>query len=230
MSIARRHKQRVLAEKEAAASAKTGTPETTGSTHDLMLANLRSQEVILKDIQSIKAKIDKKAEFLPDYADYVDGVLASDAGQQDMVLMTVMVWRLDTGDLQGALEIGDYALSHGLKMPERFSRNAATCLLEETAEAALALDNPSTNQVKEFTGYLDTVIELTKDHDMADEARAKAYKARGLLLQGSDPDAALTYLKVALEFDDKCGVKTLVRKLEKTVRKMHEEIAGSSGE
>ncbi|MDY8569877.1 phage terminase small subunit, partial [Escherichia coli] len=35
----------------------------------------------------------------------------------DDILMTVMLWRLDTGDIAGALEIARYALKYGLTMP-----------------------------------------------------------------------------------------------------------------
>jgi len=37
----------------------------------------------LKDIQSTERKIDVKREILPDYDDYVAGVLAGNAGVQD---------------------------------------------------------------------------------------------------------------------------------------------------
>ncbi|EGC11585.1 phage small terminase subunit GpM, partial [Escherichia coli E1167] len=38
------------------------------------------------------------------------------------ILMTVMLWRLDTGDIAGALEIARYALKYGLTMPGKHRR------------------------------------------------------------------------------------------------------------
>lgn len=39
----------------------------------------------------------------------MNGVLEQGKGAQDDILMTVMLWRLDTGDIAGALEIARYA-------------------------------------------------------------------------------------------------------------------------
>ena len=41
--------------------------------------------------------------------------------------MTVMLWRLDTGDIAGALEIARYALKYGLTMPGKHRRTRRTC-------------------------------------------------------------------------------------------------------
>ncbi len=40
-------------------------------------------------------------------------VLADGRGAQDDIVMTVMLWRLDAGDIAGALEIAPYALKYG---------------------------------------------------------------------------------------------------------------------
>lgn len=55
----------------------------------------------------------------------MNGVLEQGKGAQDDILMTVMLWRLDTGDIAGALEIARYALKYGLTMPGKHRRTPA---------------------------------------------------------------------------------------------------------
>lgn len=222
MSLARNHKLRVLAEKQSVATAQTSSVKAQGSEHDLMYAGLRAHEITLKLLKSIKAKIEMKAEFLPEYSAYVDGVLAADTGLQDQVIMKIMVWRLDVGDLAGALEIGEYALRHDLKMPEQFSRDAATMLLEQASDYILESDD--TTREAEFINILAEISLLTTDHDMPDEVRAKANKALGILLQETDVEAAISYLKLALDYDTGSGVKTLLKRLEKALEKSKSEL------
>ena len=152
-----------------------------------------------------------KAELLPEYAAYVEGVLSADVGIQDDVLMTVMVWRIDAGDLNGAVEIGEYALNHKLKMPERFNRDTATLIAEEVAEAVLSLPNDASIDSEN----IQHVIELTQDKDMPDEVRSKLHKAMGLILQESNPKESVEHLSRSLELNPRAGVKKLLEKLQK---------------
>ncbi len=211
-SLARSHFERTMAAKQSKAAAATGD-DAQGSTYDGMLTRLRAHKIALKGIKSRKAKIAAKRGYLPDYEAYVEGVLASDAGVQDDVLMTVMVWRLDAALYAAALDIAAYALRHGLAMPEGFSRDAATAVLEELADAALDSTDPA------LAEFVRQAIDLTAESDMPDEVRAKANKALGLALKNSDPAAASDYLKAALELDPKCGVKTELGRLEKAAAK-----------
>lgn len=218
MSIARKHFEKTLAAKQAA-----GKPGATAATatdiSTKMQALLAMHKSVLKAIQSKKEKANVKAEFLPEYAGYVEGILEAETGDQDDVIMTVMIWRLDAGDYAGALEIAGYAIDHGLAMPVHFNRDVATTVLEEIADRAT--DDPGADLV----GPLGDAITLTHDCDMPDEVRAKAHKALGNLLLDSDPAKALEHLKIALEFNPKCGVKTLIGKVEKQI-----EEAAQAGE
>lgn len=214
MSIARRHLQRTLATRESRAAAGAPGPQT-GPMADRMLALLRMHQAELKTIQSRTAKIAAKRGWLADYAPYVDGVLAADGGAQDEVLVTVMLWRLDAGDLAGALDIAAYAVRHGLAMPERFARDLPTTLLEEIAEAALTA--LATDAAPAMAEPVAAALELTGDCDMPDEVRAKAHKALGLIFKATDPARAATHLETALALDARSGVKTELSRLRKAM-------------
>ncbi|GHL38942.1 hypothetical protein ECZU27_41080 [Escherichia coli] len=92
-----------------------------------MLVKLAADQRTLKAIYSKELKAAKKRELLPFWLPWVNGVLEQGKGAQDDILMTVMLWRLDTGDIAGALEIARYALKYGLTMPGKHRRTRRTC-------------------------------------------------------------------------------------------------------
>ncbi len=211
ISPAKRHVMRVKAAQEAAKTAESNV-RPDASQHELLLAQLYEHTRQLKALQSIQARQKLKRELLPDYAPYVAGVLESNAGVSDDVLMTIMLWRIDAGDYPGALEIAEYAIRHHLPMPDKYQRTTATLIAEEFAEAALQGEPVPEHLLRD-------VDALVQDQDMPDEVRAKLHKAIGLLLEASDPKMALHYLESALKLHDKCGVKTKITQLTKQLEK-----------
>ncbi len=218
MSVARNHKLKKLAEKQSVSPDDSISDNATQ--YDLMLAQLVTHQRQLSQIQSIERRITVKADLLPIYTAYVDGIIAGNAGSQNDVLMTVMMWRIDVGDLESAIEIADYAIEHDLAMPERFRRDTATLIAEETAEYAIAnnddaLNEASSNRKNDITEHLLHVLELTAEKDMPDEVKAKLHKALGLQLQEVNKQEAISHLTRALELNARCGVKKLLDKLKK---------------
>lgn len=225
MSLARNHFARVRTTREAAIAAPATTaPQPAGRTQaDRMLALLRGHKAALKGIQSQAAKIAEKARFLPEYAAYVDGVLAAGNGQQDTVLVTVMLWHIDTGNYGDAMGIATYALRHGLAMPEGWKRDLPTSLIEELAEAALK--TPDDNGLQDA---LTDALDVTAESDMPDEVRAKAHKALGFMVKDESPVEAVERFETALSLDAGCGVKTELARLKKALTKTDTDPAGDT--
>lgn len=225
MTRASDHFARVRSEREAKAAgfpAKPGAAPAPGTLATRMAALLAMHRMALKAIKSRVAKIAEKAKFLPDYAAYVDGVLAAGTGAQDDVVVTAMLWRLDTGDFAGALEIAAYALRHDLAMPDYIARDLPTTVVEEIAEAVLA-EIALTDAGEIDPEPIRTALDLTSGRDMPDEVRAKAFKALGMILKDGDPAAALEAFDAALRLDAGCGVKTEAAKLRKAAEKAKAE-------
>lgn len=226
-SLARQHMMRHQAQQQAVATAEYGSQKET-SIQELQLFQLAQHRARLKQIQSTPAKRDFKIMILPEYAPYIEGILAADQGGQDDVVTTIMLWRIDAGDYAGALEIGAYAIRHDLKMPDRFERQTPNIIAEEIANAALT----SLKTGREFD--LDILLQtyaLVKDIDMHDQIVSKLHLAIGKLaleltlrhdMGPRIPELSLLaaqHLTMAVELDPACGGKTALGQATKLVEK-----------
>lgn len=231
-SPARKHWLRANAAVQAA-EAEQHQPQT-GDAYQLMKVTLVEDRRRLHDVQSVERKVELKRELLPQYQEYVEGVLEAGLGAQDDVLTTIMVWHLDVGNLQQALAIGEYVLKHQLDAPDSFQRSPAAILVEDSAEAVLRKGiKPEWNQgaIKNRTEsnddkaaleadlYLLTrVDQLTAEHDMHDQVRAKLCKARGYLLALThNYKAAVEALERAKALHENSGVKKDIERLNSLV-------------
>ncbi len=213
-SPARRHFQRVSAAQRQAAE--TPATRADATAYELMLLKLAEDKRRLSDIQSLERRAEIKRELLPEYAPWVRGALEGGHGVQDDVLMTVMVWSIDVGDLEQALRIGAYALAHQLAMPDQYKRSTACLIAEEFADYALRLKDGIDAAA---TAALTEAAAITDGQDMPDEVRAKLLKAIGLGRDRiGDKAAALDHLKRALALHDKVGVKKDIERIEREIK------------
>ena len=165
-SPARRHFERVSA---ALAAADAGEAPMQGEAYELMQAALFEDYRLLKSTQSMERKAEIKRELLPKYAEYVAGVLEAGQGAQDDVLMRVMLWRIDAGDLAGAIAIAKYATQHGLTPPDQFERGTPAIIAEEVADQALKQLDEEGADTTALLVHLEDVEALTRDADMHDQ-------------------------------------------------------------
>jgi tetratricopeptide (TPR) repeat protein len=185
--------------------------------YEQMLMLLTEHRRALKSIQALDRKLQAKAKMTPEYEAYLAGVLDSNSGRQDEVLVTLMLWHIDIGAIDQALPLADYALKHNLIMPDRFERGLACTIAEEVAETAARLLESETPVSADL---LSRTVALTRDHDMYDEARAKLYKQLGLAQEaaGQLQDALASYEK-ALKLHEKSGVKKYIEKIQRELKK-----------
>lgn len=227
LTLAQRTQLRKRAAMEAAATAPVAMMEGA-TTYELTLAQLQQDQFRLKQVQSTESKALLKAELLPQYAPYVDGVLSAGQGAQDDVLVTVMIWRFDAGDFAGGLAVARYVLQHRLKMPDRFNRTAGCVVAEEVAVMALkALKAGGTFDI----GVLAEAERVTAEHDMPDEARAKLMLAIGrvaaaMVVEEKPAPSDIQCLEVAYYFltrgvalYEKCGAKKDLERVARLAKK-----------
>lgn len=224
-SPAKAHRNRVLAAREAEQKAAGGL-RAGGTEFERHMLLMQEHRLRLKQIQSDEGKAEFKRDALHEYSAYIDGVLQADAGGEDEVVTTTMVWAIDAGLYEPALALAAYVLRHGLGMPDRFKRTTGCLVAEEIAEAALqahAAGKPFEQNV------LAKAMELTASQDMPDEVRAKLHlaSARVLLSRGSEEaplhriyvEEAVTWLKRAIELHGACGGKKDLERAERLLKK-----------
>ena len=211
ISPAKRHRLRVQAAAEAARAAETHV-RPDASQYELMLAKLYEDKRRLKSVESMKTRAQIKRELLPEYEPYITGVLESDAGAHDDVLTTIMLWCIDAGEYARALTLAQYALRHNLAMADTFSRSLPCLLAEQFAEAVLVSNDAVPEEVLRDIGA------MTAGHDMPDQVKAKLHKAIGMVLEETDPAEALVQYRSALSYDDRSGVKTKIKQLDKQLQ------------
>ncbi|MBY5930776.1 terminase [Halomonas sp. DP8Y7-3] len=223
-SPARRHFQRVSAAK---AAGDAGETPMQGPAYELMQAALFEDYRRLKSTQSMERKAEIKREILPKYADYVDGVLEAGQGAQDDVLMRVMLWRIDAGDIAGAVTIARYALTHDLNPPDQFERSTAAIIAEEVADQGLKQLDEEDADVLALLKQLIDAENMTRQADMHDQVRAKLFKALGYAQRAAGQLVeAQSSLERALALNDKVGVK---KDLERIGREFKQQNAGDQG-
>lgn len=227
LTPAQRHLQRITAATLQRTAAEAAPDHRHANAYELQLMQLAEHRRQLKAIQSIERKVELKHKLLPLYDAWIDGSLAADHGAQDEVLTTLLVWHIDCASYPRALQIAEYALRHGLVLPDRYERSLACVLAEEIADAQLKAHDAG--QLIELT-TVHRAIELTDAHDMPDEVRAKLLKARGIARLGKGDGyailtAALTDLRRAHVLHDKCGVKKLIEVTERKLKKITDTAA-----
>lgn len=224
-SPAKRHRSRVIAAQEAMLKA-AGRLRAGGTEFEQHMLLLQEHRLRLHQIQSDEGKAAFKHDVLHEYSAYIDGVLEADAGGEDEVITTAMVWAIDARHYEPALVLADYVLRHGLAMPDRFRRTTGCLIAEEIAEAAL--NAQVTGEPFDET-VVARAIELTASQDMPDEVRAKLHLAAGrAVLRAATDDApppaealvqCVADLRRALALHGACGGKKDLERAERLLKK-----------
>lgn len=200
------------------------------------LAKLQQDRLRLKQVQSKAAKSQIKRELVAEYDAYLDGVLAADTGSPDEVLTTLLVWNIDAGRFERALELAAYAFRHGLETADRFRRTLGTLVAEEIAEAALDALAAGDAVDRVPVDVLARTAELVTGQDMPDEVRAKLFLALGRSVLADAGDAgdapgaeslshAVDWLQQAIALHAGCGGKKDLERAQRLLKKQ----AGPAG-
>ncbi|MDH5633047.1 MAG: phage terminase small subunit [Gammaproteobacteria bacterium] len=213
---AKKHFERTTAEQQNKEVAEHGRTRANASLYELQLLKIAQHRGELRAIKSQEKKAERKRDFIDTYRDYIDGVIASDTGTEDEVVMTVFVWMIDAGMIVDAVRLAEYALKHNLPMPDKFRRDCATVLAEEIADHVLRSKNDFPD-----VALLLQVKTLTDERDMHDQVRAKLFKAIGVAFDalGNFAEAG-NYYRRALELDPKgSGVKKMIERADREAEK-----------
>lgn len=206
MTPAQKHKQAILAQQ---AVVEDTTANATA--YELLLEQLGQQKRALKAHKSFEIKNALKVEFLTEWHDYINELVANGNGLSNAICGQLMVWCIDVGDYERAIGLGRYMLANNIGMPEHFERDCEDVFAEEMAMAWISADEPTIT-----LDVLLTVYELVRERELYDQVNAKLHRAIGeAYAQKGDNDNAVQFLEQAIVYNPAVGCKPLLNKLKK---------------
>ena len=199
------------------AHAQAATGEISTEAMQLQM-QFRNHLQALKAIHSIQDKAVLKAEILPEYAGYIDGIL--EAGQlppNDTLYPVLLLWTIDSGDLDQAATMAPLVIFNpdAVIHLDDFQRTAPVAVFEQFAEQ-LPIAGISDTALAYMLVQAEAKTEAgTHLVDMPDKVRAKFFRAAAELIEDREPRDALHLYESALTYDAKAGVKQKIDKLQK---------------
>ncbi len=213
MSYARAHFQSETAH---AAAEADSLAELTA--YQQLLVRLRADKATVKAINGMEDKAAAKADLLPQYQAWVDGVLSGDTpAQGDKIIPTVLIWQLDCGQLDAALPLAQFAMDNNIETADEFQRDMAELVPEEYAEQIMRGHPASEATLDALTGWVtDKHDDGLHRYNINDNIRAKVLRAVAEQTEERDSTEALRLYRLALQYNPKIGVKKRIAELEKT--------------
>lgn len=212
MSLALKHKQRVLEQGPAAAEVYTPTTALAGPANAqkhlaLMTTALAEDCARLSDLNNMGERQRlKREELLPKYRDYVQRYRDSGLNHPNPVLMQVLVWLFDTEQFETGLELADFALQQGQTMPERFKRDIPTFVADAMIEWAEA-EHEAKRSPEPYLSQL--LPRVDGEWQLFERIPARYHKLLGILAMDQKQWAqAITHFERAAALYPGIGVKT----------------------
>lgn len=208
-SPARRHFEKIQA-KYLACAAEDCTP------YQKLLVLLKQDKQILKSIDSIQDKQIAKREMLPRYIDWVAGVLEGASPlENDEIFVTVLLWRIDVGQLTEAVPLAMFAIEHDMQTIDDFKRSLPCLIYEQFGEQLEANGDVGAAELDKLTELALAKLDDGRHAvDMPDPVRAKFLKAAGLFYMHHDNRIVAKQLFQAADgYYERVGVKKLLKEL-----------------
>ncbi|MEH6649975.1 MAG: phage terminase small subunit [Motiliproteus sp.] len=168
----------------------------------------------------------KRDELVPRYQPvvqaYIEACVNGEEPYKNPVLVELIVWLFDIGEVQQALDLAYIAIDQEQESPERFKSTLHTLVVDQVWQwAELQINNG--DPVEPYMGSLIIAI-VDREWVVKPASLSRLYKFAGKAKQKtnepSDLLAALEYFKTAQRLDPKRSqVKTVIEKLEKALEK-----------
>lgn len=208
----------------AARAAQAPINEALTTNERILMLNVEHKRQ-LSALASVKERAARKVEFLPMYADFVQGAMSNTDGlaERDAQLFTLLImWHIDAGLVTDALTMARYSLDNHLGVPDRHKRKLPVILAEEVADYELQARTTPFDVMRQYVDLLDAL-------DMPDQVKARLHKATAFAHEREpDADKAITlqHLKRALDLDANVGVKKDIERVERDIKNANKELAG----
>lgn len=216
-----RHRQSVLdAKAKAEAEAKgvaTGGKENRD--FDLLLSSLENDLRRLGTLpQGTARNAVKRQELIPQYLPHLEKYQAAGHTYANPVLVQVMIWLFDIGDIEQALRLACLAAEQKQQLPERFTRRDIATF---AADATLEWAKGQLNQKQAIEPHFSAVLALVESGkwQIHDAIQVKFLRLQVDQVKDSAPAQALEFCRRIIALDPGAQLKTIIERLEKAIAK-----------
>ena len=216
ISPARRHFEQETA-RQAAEHSEMDLSQLTA--YQRLYKSLQDDKAILKAIFGNEDKAKAKAEMLPSYADWLQGVMAGQHAQVgDKITPTVLVWFIDCGLLDDAMPLVTFAMQTGMDSADEYQRTMPEIIIEQYAEQISNGYDISPEHLQPLIDWATQKNEKGQHlFNMPDQIRAKLLKAAGERFEEDNQTAqAIALYEKALNYNPRAGVKKRLDALRKS--------------
>lgn len=170
--------------------------------------------VKVKNEVSLDGKARVKALVLPTYLDFVSAYVALGQDYPNDVAVQVMIWLLDTGDIERGLDLALHLAKQNQKLPARFDRNLPTFLCDFFYDWS----NEQLKAEHSASPYLDTLVAVAENdswpvHPLC-MSKLFAMLAKHKEQSGEYQTALALCLKAEAINPEKAGVKGLKERVQ----------------
>lgn len=233
LSPAQRHRARVNAAKVLdRREALTASPVS----FHLQLGELKRDVDRLRSLPASNAeRVDmKRDELLPRWLPSVESYLAGDKVFDNPAFAYCVIWLIDTGEMEKALDWADIAIEQGQRTPENFKSTFPAFIADSVMEWAINEAEAGHSIEPYFTRTFNNVRDKWRLHE---DIKAKWFKFAGLYLlrdENGKPRATAVedvetleiadqLLAQAEKFNRNAGVKTMRVKITARIRSLTEQ-------
>lgn len=217
MGKALERKKRLLAEQDKQQSQPTtaDTLPLQAHQHDLK-EQLTSDLAIIKQLDGDQQRLPMKEKLIEKYRKEVETKMREfhNWARQPMIFWWLM-WRLDVEGFDSVATAFEKAVEHGLTTPENFERDWQTIYLDQVK---LAYEELLKTEQDFDSNLLKKVVDQLTQGDLATNSylKAKLFALRGkVAMAEKDLTDAKKYFEQALKYNEKSGVKTLLKRVNK---------------
>ncbi len=229
MSLALAHKRRVIAQGSAVAAVATAKVPYSADTALASPANARKHLKLMEDALAVdlerisginsreQRQLLKRNELLPKYLEYVQRYRDSGLSFQNQVLVYALIWLFDTEQFEQGLELAEFAMSQGQKLPARFNRDIPTFV----ADAVIDWAEAEYKAGRSPEPYVSNMLPLVDgEWTLFERITARYHKQLGLLAMDSKEwgDAVASFERAEAIYDS-IGVGTRLAACRKELAK-----------
>ena len=206
----------------AAAAAEQRTLEALAedsARYELLVAGLNNDRARISALPQGSGRLPLKKECCAIYLPYVESYIKAGKQHRNEVLVQVMIWLFDLGDIAAAMRLAEIAIDQKQPMPERFKSTVSEFVADSVLEWAVAQRRAG----GAVAPYFDWVFERLITLPLHDVQRAKYYKfAAERAAERGVFSAALNFCDQAITYDAGAKVKTLRDRCAKEVARLEE--------